>query len=183
MILASASPRRRELLKRILPEFEVFKPNLDESSGTLPLSERARELAIRKASLVDRRDALVIGSDTIVDVDGRALGKPVDEADARSMLSQLAGREHAVITGVALMWPGGSHALCEVATVSFRRLTDAQINNYIASGEPMDKAGAYAIQGRAAAFAEVIEGDIDTVIGLPIRGLADALEQHGLARR
>ncbi len=181
VVLASASPRRRQLLQRICREFEVFAPNLDESSELLPLEDRATELALLKAQSIQGEDALVIGSDTIVCLRADALGKPIDAVEASAMLNRLSGREHVVITGVALVWPTGSHTFCETATVAVRELSGAEIDKYIAGGEPMDKAGAYAIQGGAASFARVTSGDENTVIGLPLDALRKALEAHGLA--
>lgn len=182
VVLASASPRRQLLLRKILDDFEVFAPNLDESSETLPLEERSKELAMRKALFVNRDDALVIGSDTIVGLDNQALGKPENAEDARATLAILSGRTHVVITGVALVWPGGSHAFADTTNVTFRELSQAEITAYVDTGEPMDKAGSYAIQGGAVGFAGQVDGDIDTVIGLPVAALACALETHELAR-
>jgi septum formation protein len=148
-----------------------------------PLESRAKFLALAKAKCAARNDEIVIGSDTIVGLGHEALGKPQDVADAKSMLERLSGRSHVVITGVGIVWPEGSHAFAETATVHFRELSRSEIEAYVAGGEPMDKAGSYAIQGGAAQFGEVVEGDMDTVIGLPVASLANALEAHGLAHR
>jgi len=182
VILASASPRRRELLKQIFPDFQVRAPNLDESSDEYPLEQRAANLAIRKANCFSGEGSLVIGSDTIVVLNDQALGKPEDEVDAKAMLSKLSAATHQVMTGVAFTWPGGSHSFCEVASVAIRELSISEIDAYVESGEPMDKAGAYAIQGCAAAFATVTQGHVETVIGLPTSALAQALREHGVAR-
>ena len=168
IILASKSPRRRELLSSLYSEFSIESREVDES---LPEGLHPRKgvelLAIRKGEGVarDNPDALVISSDTLVELDGVALGKPIDEADARRMLRALSGRTHQVHTGIAVHYRG--RVLSGVATtrVEFLPLSDEQINEYIASGEPMDKAGAYGIQGAAGAFVRRYDGEFDTVVG------------------
>lgn len=183
VVLASASPRRRDLLSRLFEEFDVVGAEVDESSETLPLEDRAAELASAKAAAVWALEAIVIGADTIVGMGDIALGKPADEAGARTMLQRLSGRRHRVITGVAVRWPDGETAFSDVAELEFRSLTEDEIGAYVATGEPMDKAGAYAIQGGAADFATAVEGDVDTVIGLPLTQLSWRLQALGLATR
>lgn len=181
VVLASASPRRRDLLSRLFADFEIVITDVDESSGTLPLEKRATELAAAKAAAVWTMEAIVIAADTIVGLGDEALGKPLDEEEAKEMLVRLSGKRHRVITGVAIRWPEGETAFNDVAELEFRDLTEEEIAAYVATGEPMDKAGAYAIQGGAAKFATSVEGDVDTVIGLPITQLAWRLQALGLA--
>ncbi|MCO5297757.1 MAG: Maf family protein [Fimbriimonadaceae bacterium] len=184
VVLASASPRRRELLAHHLAEFDTDPAEVDEDALTCADPwETARCLADAKAEVVASRhtEALVIAGDTVVALEeGGAweqLAKPADVADARAMLARLSGREHVVITAVALRWPGGRDTFVETSRVRFRALAADEIEAYTATGEPMDKAGAYAIQGGAAAFAEVVEGEISTVIGLPIEELLQRLSR------
>jgi septum formation protein len=159
----------------------VVTSDVDESSDTQPLEKRAEELASRKARSVWLTEAIVIGSDTIVGLGKIALGKPESEDEAKEMLRRLSGRSHKVITGVAIRWPQGETAFTDVAELEFRDLDSAEIERYVATGEPMDKAGAYAIQGGAAEFATSVEGDVDTVIGLPVAQLSWRLQALGLA--
>jgi septum formation protein len=172
-LLASASPRRRDLLDEAGIPFEVEVSRFDEAtlSGRPPLA-LAREAARAKALEVATRKPgrWVLGADTVVAIDGEALGKPRDGVEASRMLKRLAGREHAVISAVALAAPDGRVALGHGrSVVAFRRLDHKEISDYVASGEPLDKAGAYAIQGGAGDFAALVEGSADTVIGLPIQ--------------
>jgi septum formation protein len=187
VVLASASPRRRELLAGHVAALVVDPAEVDEDALTCGDPwETARRLADAKAEVVASRhhEALVIAGDTVValSVNGawEQLAKPVDVADARAMLARLSGREHAVITAMALRWPGGRDTFVETARVRFRALAADEIEAYVATGEPMDKAGAYAIQGGAAAFAEVVEGEISTVIGLPIEELLQRLSRQSI---
>lgn len=183
VVLASASPRRRELLKELVPSFEVAAAEIDEDAETLddPF-ETARRLALLKARNVAgvRPGALVIGGDTVValpDPDGGyvQLAKPVDVEDAVRMLGLLSGRSHSVVTGVALVWSGGELAdRCE-SKVAFRALDEAEIRAYVATGEPMDKAGAYAVQAGGGTFVKAIEGSRSNVIGLPLELLSSML--------
>ena len=179
VVLASASPRRQELLAQIVDAFEVLPAGIDEKS-VVPADpiDLARTLATRKAEVVFelRAGAMVIGADTIVVLDPEVLNKPVDVAQAREMLAALSGRTHIVITGIALMWPPDERIVfADSAKVTFRTLTAPEIDAYVASGEPMDKAGAYAIQGGAAKFVTALEGDRDTVIGLPTKRIHEFL--------
>ncbi len=171
LVLASASPRRQELLRNAGIGFEVQPANIPEEplagEGARDCAER---LALEKALAValHRPQDFVLGADTVVEVDGQILGKPVNAADAARMLRLLSGRTHRVITGVCLAWNGQHAVSSETTVVSMSEITDEDIADYIASGEPMDKAGAYAIQGRASRWIPRIEGDYGNVVGLPV---------------
>ncbi|HKT09015.1 MAG TPA: nucleoside triphosphate pyrophosphatase [Gemmatimonadaceae bacterium] len=188
VVLASASPRRHELLGMIGIAHEVDPADIDESlrAGESDTAYAVR-LATEKGIAVAARhpDALVIAADTIVVVDGRIFGKPVDEADARRMLRELSGRAHVVRTAVAVVRDAGrrveSHL--ESARVVFRELSDREIAEYVATGEPHDKAGAYGIQGYGATIVERVEGDYFTVMGLALRRLVSLLERVGVPYR
>ncbi|MBK5221645.1 MAG: septum formation inhibitor Maf [Acidimicrobiia bacterium] len=180
VILASASPRRLELLRQIGIEPTVEPADVDETLDPgADLAVAVVELARAKADAVARSrlllsdrpiEAVVIGADTLVVVDGEPLGKPASPADAAAMLRRLSGRSHQVMTGVAVVHLTSGRTLDAVATtdVHVRAITDDEIDAYIATGEPFDKAGAYAIQGRAAVFVEGISGDHSNVVGLPL---------------
>lgn len=180
VILASASPRRCELLKRIYNEFEVIPSSADE---TVPESVKwdyhAEFLAVRKALQVaeNHKDSLVIGCDTVVINNGMVLGKPADENDAYNMLKSLSGNTHSVITGVCFCCNGKSYSFSSETLVSFYELSDEEIRNYIAGGEPMDKAGAYGIQGDGGLFVKGINGDFYNVVGLPVAELNRRIKQ------
>ncbi|HKW10987.1 MAG TPA: Maf family protein [Gemmatimonadaceae bacterium] len=182
VVLASQSPRRRELLALVGIRHEVRPANIDERyiAGEVPRAH-AERLARGKAAAVSAPDAVTIGSDTIVVVDGDVLGKPLDERDAARMLRRLSGRSHVVITAVAVSWEGRLVSDIEEVTVMFRDLSDADIAAYIATGEPMDKAGAYGIQGYGATIVERVDGDYFAVMGLPLNRLARLLESLGIA--
>lgn len=174
LILASSSPRRAEILRAVGWPFEVFAAGIDETahageSAPTYVERLAREKAEAVAS--ERTFGLVLGADTVVTIDSEILGKPRDETDARRMLRSLSGRWHEVLTGVALARAESERGVVahERTRVRFAKLTDEEIDWYIATGEPMDKAGAYAMQGRAALFIEAIEGDYWNVVGLPVR--------------
>jgi nucleoside triphosphate pyrophosphatase len=170
LVLASRSPRRRELLTIAGIPFTVRAREVEEIRAPgEPPDDYARRLARAKADAAweDRRE-IVLGADTIVVLDQTVLEKPRDAADARAMLRCLAGREHTVITGICLRHPGGVDVDSTATRVRFSPLTDAEIEAYVASGEPMDKAGAYAIQGLASKFVEHVEGCYFNVIGLPL---------------
>lgn len=179
MILASASPRRQELLGFYGIPFEVSPSGADEDARGTGI-EQVCQLARRKCEDVASRypDRLVLAADTLVCVDDAVLGKPADEEDALRMLRLLSGREHQVHTGVCLRCPDGRF-INRVATtrVTFLPVGDEVLRRYIATGEPMDKAGAYAIQGRAGAFVARIEGSPTNVIGLPLEVLTEVFEQ------
>lgn len=170
-MLASSSPRRRELLRNAGVVFAIDAAEIDETRRTgEPALDYAQRLAREKAETVRARhpDALVLGADTIVVVNGEVLGKPVDTNDAQAMLRNLRARSHEVITAVALCGKQGMREHQERTTVVFGEVTDAEIDAYIATGEPMDKAGAYAIQGHASKWIQRIEGDYFNVVGLPV---------------
>ncbi|HZG53426.1 MAG TPA: Maf family protein [Pyrinomonadaceae bacterium] len=174
LVLASSSPRRAEILRAVGWPFEVSAANVDETARDgEEVIEYVERLACEKAEAVaeGRASGLVLGADTVVAVGGRMLGKPVDTEDARRMLRLLSGRWHEVLTGVALVRAETGDVLVahELTRVRFAPLTDEEIDWYAATGEPADKAGAYAVQGRAALFIEEIEGDYWNVVGLPVR--------------
>lgn len=181
MILASASPRRRELLRFICPNFDVVPSGVDETLDEAPSPEAAARLALRKARAVARRagHGIVLAADTLVVVDGLALGKPSDAENARAMLRRLSGRRHHVITGVAVIDAGlRERSGAVVSQVFMRELGAAEIEAYVASGEPDDKAGAYAIQGLGGRLVAALLGSYTNVVGLPlpcVRLLLDAV--------
>ena len=172
VILASKSPRRRELLSKIIESFEIIVSDADESVevGTHP-RDAVEILAVKKGEIVAKEnpDALVISSDTLVELSGVALGKPRDKDDAFSMLSSLSGKAHNVHTGVAVSYRGRVLSGRDTTAVYFKEITPSQIEEYIETGEPMDKAGSYAIQGIGGKFIEKYEGDFDTVVGLSLK--------------
>ncbi len=170
LILASRSPRRQELLRQVGIPFEIDTPEVDETCD-FPAGQAVEELSRRKALKVREThgDRWILAADTLVSVDGRTLGKPTDEADAFRMLKSLCGKTHQVYTGVTVFSPGGwSRTACDRSDVTFCDVPDAELIDYIRGGEPMDKAGAYAIQGRAALWIPRVEGCISSVIGLPL---------------
>ena len=181
VLLASASPRRRDLLNLVGIAHEVRPANIDERylPGETP-SAHAERLAREKAIAIDAPDAITIGSDTIVVVDGRVLGKPRDRTQAAEMLRLLSGRSHIVMTGVAARWRGTLASGLEEVDVTFRALTEREIERYIDTGEPMDKAGAYGIQGFGATIVERVDGDYFAVMGLPLNRLVGLLGMLGL---
>jgi septum formation protein len=193
LILASASPRRAELLRAAGFEFEVRPACADETVHPGELPDRyVRRVAESKAQAVlpGAGDRPVIAADTVVVVDGRILGKPVDAEDAAAMLRALSGRRHQVLTGVTVAVrasdsgePGGIRQLTSVETtdVDFAPLTEAEIRWYVASGEPADKAGAYAVQGLASRFARRVEGSYANVVGLPVALVYRMLAELGYA--
>jgi septum formation protein len=182
-VLASASPRRQDLLRRIGLEPEVRPADVDETprldEGPSAYVLRLAEEKVRAAA---RPGELVLAADTTVAIDGELLGKPASEAEAAAMLRRLSGREHVVATGVALLRSDDERLASEVSetTVRMRRLTEAWITWYVASGEPRDKAGAYAIQGLGSLLVASIDGDYETVVGLPLVLLPDLFETLGL---
>lgn len=184
VILASQSPRRRELLQLIGIPHEVRPADIDESvlpeEAPVPHCER---LARGKAQTLAQQhpDAVVIGSDTIVVIDDAILGKPADPADAVRMLARLSGREHTVYTAVAVAYGEELRSGVEAVRVRFRTLSEEQIISYVATGEPMDKAGAYGIQGFGATIVERIDGDYFSVMGLPLGRMVALLREMGIA--
>ena len=172
IILASASPRRAELLRAAGIDFDVRPADIDEAirPGEAP-GDYVSRLAEAKARAVHERDGnqTVLAADTAVVVDGRILGKPMDEADAKRMLRMIGGRTHEVLTAVSIFHPGEIvDTRMDTTTVEFAELSDADIEWYVSSGEPMDKAGAYAVQGLASRFVTRVEGSYSNVVGLPI---------------
>jgi len=174
LVLASSSPRRAEILRAVGWPFEAVAANVDEAARDgEEVVEYVERLACEKAEAVaeGRASGLVLGADTVVAAGGRILGKPADAEDARRMLRLLGGGWHDVLTGVALVRAETGDVLVahELTRVRFAPMTDEEIDWYVATGEPSDKAGAYAVQGRAALFIEEIEGDYWNVVGLPVR--------------
>ena len=174
IVLASASPRRQELLKYIVPDFDIIPADIDETiPDGIPADSSAEYLAVKKAEHISAQhpDSLVIGSDTVVIIDGEVLGKPEDKSDAERMLRKLSGQVHTVVTGVCLSMNGRSKSFSKATKVKFYPLSDKEILDYIATEEPMDKAGAYGIQGFGSVLIEGIEGDFFNVMGLPVSSL------------
>ena len=185
IILASQSPRRKELLERMgIQDFETISPNVDESAfHGLPPEELVRRLSAEKAAAVAGKvgeDAIVIAADTVVALEGAVLGKPADELDAFKMLSALSGVRHQVYTGVTVCRGGEKQTAHEVTDVTFRELSEREIEDYISTGEPMDKAGAYGIQGYCALLIQGISGDYYNVMGLPVCRLSGMLARFGV---
>ena len=179
-ILASKSPRRKELLSEIIDNFEIITAEVDED---LPEEIHPREgveiLAIRKGEAVAKAnpDAIVISSDTLVELGGIPLGKPTDKADAIRMLTDLSGKAHNVHTGVAIHYGGRVYSGVATTAVFFREMSKQEIEEYVDSGDPMDKAGSYGIQSGGGKFVEKIEGDYDTVVGLSLRLVRELLNK------
>ena len=200
IILASASPRRKELLEQIGLEFEICPAKGEEiitksipEEVVMELSkQKAEEVAAMVSSFGENHkeittpsDILVIGADTVVAYDGKILGKPVDEADAKRTLTMLAGNVHSVFTGVTLVLidksgRAGEIVFYEKTDVTMHPMTEEEIDRYVATGEPMDKAGSYAIQGKCAIYIEKIEGDYNNVVGLPITRIYQELKAIGI---
>ena len=179
VILASQSPRRKELLGLFHIPFCVRVADIDEtmSPGAAPYSEVARISRLKALAVERQRDDLVIAADTIVVCDGRILGKPADAEAAKDMLRLLSGRDHQVMTGMTVLYRDRAAVVTEVTDLHFRALSEKEIDDYVASGEPMDKAGAYGIQGGAALFCNRLEGDYYNVVGLPVCRLAQILKE------
>jgi septum formation protein len=186
VILASQSPRRRELLTLVGIAHEVRPADIDEAylAGEDPRAHCER-LAREKAAVValESPDALVIGSDTIVVVDGDVLGKPRNEMEAAAMLSRLSGRTHTVMTAIAVMWRGVERSAVEEVEVTFHPIKPPDIVAYIATREPMDKAGAYGIQGFGATIVSRVDGDYFAVMGLPLQRLVLVMADLGVRYR
>lgn len=183
VVLASGSPRRHDLLELIGIRHEVIPANIDESiRGRESPMKHAERLAREKAGAIASRDpkAVAIGADTVVLIDKKILGKPANSVDAGSMLRLLSGREHTVVTAVAVARGKKIASAVEKVSVRFRELSDDEIDAYIATGEPMDKAGAYGIQGYGATIVERIEGDYFAVMGLPLVRLVSLLKEVGV---
>ena len=186
IILASQSPRRRQLLEQIgLEGFTILVPDADESYDETAtpqeiVSSICRKKAIAAQELAKDDEAIIITADTMVFLDGLRLGKPRSEAEAAEMLRSLSGRTHQVCTGVTVCRGETLDTRCETTGVVFRPLTDTEILSYVRSGEPMDKAGAYGIQGKAALFVSGIDGDYFNVMGLPLHLLGQMLSGFGV---
>lgn len=181
LILASTSPRRVALLESLGLSFRVVAPEVDESRYPHEEPEvYVERIARAKAAVVAAPDAVVIAADTTVVHGGRVLGKPAHPAEARAMLSLLQGDVHAVFTGVAVASDGTISSIVDRALVRMTEMTDVEIDRYVAGGEPTDKAGSYALQGRGAMFVESVEGSPSTVIGLPLHVSARLLRAHGI---
>ena len=184
LILASASPRRRELLEQIGLSFQVHPVDIDETphegeAADLYVLRMAREKALACLGGHGVDNALVLGADTSVVMEGRIMGKPRDRQQARAMLERLSGRRHHVMSGVALAAGDAVRERVVSTAVAFRRLSEPEIEAYLATDEPWDKAGAYGIQGRGGIFVERIEGSYSAVVGLPLEATADLLSQTG----
>lgn len=185
IILASQSPRRKELLARLGLVFSTIPANIEENIASFQLPQTAvQEIAFQKARYVSDllNDGLIIAADTVVVLKDTILGKPADEKHAYEMLTSLSGQEHIVVTGICLMdaASGDYQVEAEITKVKFRELSETEIKNYIATGEPMDKAGAYGIQGRGAVLVDRIEGCYYNVVGLPLTRLYLMLERCGI---
>ncbi len=183
VILASASPRRQELLTQLGVKHRVMAVDIEESCKPAESPEECvKRLALEKARKAKAKssDALVIGSDTMVVVNGRILGKPMNRADGLQMLESLSGRQHEVLTAVAVAGHGREISCVQHSQVQFRELSSAEIAAYWQTGEPADKAGAYAIQGLAAQFIQRLEGSYSGVMGLPLYETASLLGEFGV---
>lgn len=183
IILASASPRRQELLGSLGLSFSVMKPDIDETQfGDLPPATLVETLSAAKAKAIAQdvsQGTLIIAADTIVVLEGEVLGKPESEAHAIEMLTGLSGKSHAVYTGFSLCRGDKMKSYHQMTKVQFRPLSHKEITEYVATGEPLDKAGSYGIQGKAAVFISSIEGDYFNVVGLPLCALYLALGEFG----
>ena len=182
-ILASQSPRRRELLSMLGLEFEIITADIDETMDeSIPVEDAVAEISRKKAQAVGKNNTgrLIVSADTIVTVEGRVLGKPHSEDEARAMLQSLSGRSHTVMTAVCLYCDGKAETHVEKTEVVFKPLSLEEIDAYIATGSPMDKAGAYGIQDGAAVFVEALRGDYYNVMGLPLCALVKRLRAHGV---
>ena len=185
IILASQSPRRRELLERMgVRDFRVVTPDIDEQMDRdLPPQELVGRISLEKALAVQEQEGnapIIIAADTVVALDGAVLGKPADELEAFKMLSTLSGCRHQVYTGLTVLRGEERYTVSEETSVTFRELSSEEIHRYIATGEPMDKAGAYGIQGYGALLMEGIQGDYYNVMGLPVCRLGLLLRQLGV---
>ena len=186
LILASTSPRRREILALLGLPFDIIQPDFEEMlSSQCSIEEEVMEFATGKATSVARRhpEAIVIGSDTMISLDHEKIGKPRDLPDARAMLNKLAGRTHSIYTGVRIIdgSVGPGLTALEKVTVKMRDFSDAKIQDYLACGESLDKAGSYSIQGKGRELIASIEGDYLAAVGLPLKSIADYLKERGIA--
>ena len=183
LVLASASPRRREMLSRIGLEFMLAPAEIDESlKPGEPAPDAACRLAVAKAKAVVKRhaDAIILAADTLVVLGENIMGKPASPSQARDMLRALSGREHRVITGFCVLSPRWIESGSVCSVVKFRELSAAEVAAYVHSGEPMDKAGAYAVQGQGAALVERVEGSYTNVVGMPLACIVDILISYNV---
>jgi septum formation protein len=188
LVLASASPRRRELLRWLVAEYHLDVAEVDESArpGEAAAALVGRLAEAKAGAVAGRRpEAWVLGADTVVEIDGDVLGKPADPREAAGMLRRLSGREHRVFTGFTLLAPHGRarHGGTVESRVLFHDLSPRTIEAYVATGEPLDKAGSYAIQGRGAGLVARVDGSFTNVIGLPLGEVGAALQEAGLLAR
>jgi septum formation protein len=186
LILASTSPRRREILALLGLPFDVIQPDFEETLSSLrSIEEEVLEFAVGKAQSVARQNpqAVVIGSDTMISLRGTKIGKPRDLSDARAMLVKLAGRTHFIYTGVAIIDGSGGSGLnvIEKVTVKMRDFSEAEVEDYLAGGESLDKAGAYSIQGEGRQLIASIDGDYLAAVGLPLKAIVEYLKDRGIA--
>ncbi len=181
VILASGSPRRKELLATLGIDFDIIVADIDESIDKSQIIENEiQRLAHNKAQAIFKlhQDKIVIGSDTVVVINNEILGKPKDKESAREMLNRLSGNKHQVITALSIISPNGSDDIVSVSDVYFDKLSEKEIEEYLDTNEPYDKAGAYAIQGGAAKFINRIDGDYYAIIGLPVNKVYQLLKKH-----
>lgn len=185
IILASQSPRRRELLENIGLKFEIMVDNSPEDmSGILTISELVKKLSAKKAANVSDklsgRDCIIISADTVVSIDDKVIGKPMDRKNSIDVLKSLSGNSHYVYTGITVLDNKSGKIVSdfEKTEVTFRKLSDKEITDYVNTGEPMDKAGSYGIQGKASLFVEKIDGDYFNIVGLPICKLGKILKDE-----
>ena len=176
LILASASPRRKELLGLFRTPFEIRVADIDETMAGAPYDEVARVSRLKAQAVTRNEDDTVIAADTIVVCCGKILGKPHSEDEAKQMLRLLSGRDHQVMTGVTVLRGELCETFTEVTDIHFRELSEREIEDYVATGEPMDKAGSYGIQGGAALFCDRMVGDYYNVMGLPVCRLGQTLK-------
>ena len=181
IILASKSPRRQELLSLMGLEFEVATADIDETiDKSLPIEQEIARLSRQKAEAIDDNDNIIISADTVVVLGNTVMGKPRDAENARQMLNVLSGKTHRVITAVTVKNGDKIRTEVVITEIVFRELSKREIDSYVASGSPMDKAGAYGVQEKAAAFVKEIHGDYFSVVGLPVCTLAVMLREFGV---
>ena len=181
IILASKSPRRQELLSLMGLEFEVATADIDETiDKSLPIEQEIARLSRQKAEAIDDNDNIIISADTVVVLSNTVMGKPRDAENARQMLNVLSGKTHRVITAVTVKNGDKIRTEVVITEIVFRELSKREIDSYVASGSPMDKAGAYGVQEKAAAFVKEIHGDYFSVVGLPVCTLAVMLREFGV---
>lgn len=184
IVLASKSPRRKDLLELLDLDFQIITSDIDETiDSSLPVANEVARLSFDKATSIKPQvspDTIIISADTVVELDGKVMGKPKDALDAFNMLKRLSGNTHNVLSGVTVMKGDKAISKTIVTEVHFRELTDDEINAYIETNEPMDKAGAYGIQGRGSKFVSGIVGDYFNVVGLPVCTLSLMLKEFGI---